>query len=49
MRKSWIRLNVIVGYPILLVLDLMIAMTSYQSFFDAHRWTLKRLERAWNQ
>lgn len=48
MKRYWIRLNVIVGYPILLIID-FIASFFGNRWSDLRKDTNAHLKRIWNK
>jgi len=48
-KRAWRRINIVVGYPFLLVIDLAIAGVGQQGFREAHGETRKRLKAMWNR
>ncbi len=45
----WIRLNVITGWPFILILDVMIWLTDYQDWETLRKESNEKLLQIWNR
>ena len=49
MKKYWIRLNVIFGYPLMLLLDCMICLTTDENWIDQRNDSDQCLYEIWHK
>lgn len=47
LKKYWFRLNVIIAFPMLLLVDIMIWITLGEDFIDLRSETLTHMKKAW--
>ena len=48
-KKYWLRLNIVIGYPIVWVLDGLVALTTDHSWLEERTESDKAASEAWNK